>query len=128
MKKITKILLTAFVFILLSGTAVMAGTSTTTYLTVVGKLNGYGYSGYQTKTYTGNSGVLYSSSVGAGYVVDARMDGASDGAWIRDVNDYQTRTLPSTSGQTAGSSIRVNFSNDWNTLVDVLVSGSWKSN
>ncbi|MDD2371084.1 MAG: hypothetical protein PHQ32_03680 [Firmicutes bacterium] len=128
MKKITKILLTAFVFILLSGTAVMAGTTSTSYLTVVAKLNGNGYTGYQTKAYTGNSGVLYSGSVGGGYVIDARMEGSSDAAWIRDVNDNQTRTLPSNSYQYAGNSYRVQFSNDWNTLVDVLVSGSWKSN
>ena len=128
MKKIAKIFLTALVFILLSGTAVLAGTSSTGYKTIVGKLNGYGFSGYQTKTYTGNSGVLYSSLVGGAYVVDVRMDGIYDGAWVRDVNDYQTRTLPSTSGQTSGSSIRLKFSNDWNTSVDVLVSGSWQSN
>ena len=128
MKKISKVLLTAFIFVLLSGTAVFAGTTATMYNTVVARLNGSGYTPYQTKAYTGYSGVLYSETVGGGYVVDARMEGASDGAWIRDVNDWQTRTLPSTSSQTAGSSIRVQFSNDWNTPVNVYVVGDWKSN
>lgn len=128
MKKATKILLTTFVFMLLSGTAVLAGTTSTNYLTVVAKLNGYGYSNFQTKTYTGNTGSMYSSSVGGGYVVDVRMVGPSNAEWIRDLNDYQSRSLPSNSSQTAGSSIRLQFSNDWNTPVDVLVSGTWKSN
>lgn len=128
MKKISKVLLTVFLFILLSGTAVFAGTTATVYSTMVARLNGSGYTPYQTKAYTGNSGVLYSETVGGGYVVDARMEGAYDAAWIRDVNDYQTRTLPSNSNQKAGSSIRVQFSNDWNTPVNVLVEGDWKSN
>lgn len=128
MKKITRILLGSALFILLSGSAVYAGTTATAYTSMVARLNGSGYTPYQTKAYTGYNGVVYSEAVGAGYVVDARMEGSSDGAWIRDLNDNQTRSLPSNSNQTAGSSIRLQFSNDWNTPVNVVVSGSWKSN
>lgn len=37
-------------------------------------------------------------------------------------------SLPGNSKHTKGNSIRVQFSNDWDTPVNVQVSGRWKSN
>lgn len=46
--------------LLLFGSSVYAGTSMKPYDTTVGRFNGSGYTGYQTKTYTSDKGLLYS--------------------------------------------------------------------
>lgn len=112
----------------LSGlSAVYAGTSYSSYNTTVGKFNGNGYTGYQTKSTSSKSGTLVSGFVGGNYKVDARMNAVSGtGAWVRDVSDNETRNLPN--GVGAGRKARVQFSNDLFTRVDVQVTGKWKSN
>lgn len=115
--------------LVLSGAGAYAGTSYESYSTTVGKLNGNGYISYQKKSATGAEGTLKSSSVGGSHVVDARMQaqsGGGTGAWTRGVNDGETRTLKNTVGK-AGNA-RVQFSTNWNTRVDVQVTGSWRSN
>lgn len=115
--------------LVLSGAGAYAGTSYVSYSTTVGKLNGNGYTSYQTKASTGTDGTLRSSSVGGSHVVDARMQaksGSGTGAWARGVNDGETRTLKNSVGKGGGA--RVHFSTNWNTRVDVQVSGSWRSN
>ncbi|WP_085505168.1 hypothetical protein [Thalassobacillus devorans] len=109
------------------GGAVQAGTSYSYYDTTVGKFNGSGYTGYQTKSSSGTYGYLDSRTVGGSYVVDARMQASSGtGPWVRDVTDSDFRSLPNSVN--AGKSARVQFSNDWNTPVNVQVTGYWKSN
>jgi hypothetical protein len=109
------------------GGAVEASTSYSSYDTTVGRFNGSGYSGYQTKTTSGAYGNLNSSSVGGSYTVDARMDATTGtGSWVRSVTDNDTRSLPNS--VSSGNSARVEFSNDLTTPVNVQVTGSWRSN
>lgn len=109
------------------GGAVQAGTSWSNYNTTVGKFNGSGYTGYQTKASSGTYGELNSSVVGGSYTVDARMQASSGtGSWVRSVTDNDYRTLPNSIP--SGLSARVEFSNDITTPVDVQVSGTWRSN
>lgn len=117
----------AVVGMLAVGTSAWAGTSFQSYSTTVGKFNGNGYTAYQTKSGAGTAADLRSKSVGADYVVDARLQAASGtGGWARDVGDNDTRQLWNSVQK--GASARVQFSNDWNTSVDVQVSGTWRSN
>lgn len=119
---------TSLAAVLFTATA-FAGTSTTTYNTTVGKFNGSGYSGYQTKSISGANGWLYSTMVGGNYKVDVRMNSSSgNGSWLRNVTDGTSASLPGKSTQRAGSSIRLKFSNNVTTPVNVQVVGSWKSN
>jgi hypothetical protein len=109
------------------GGAVQAGTSWSSYNTTVGKFNGSGYTGYQTKASSGTYGELNSSVVGGSYTVDARMQASSGtGSWVRSVTDSDYRKLPNS--VPSGLSARVEFSNDITTPVDVQVSGTWRSN
>ncbi len=117
----------AVVVMLAVGTSAWAGTSFQSYSTTVGKFNGNGYTAYQTKSGAGTAADLRSKSVGADYVVDARLQASSGtGGWARDVGDNDTRQLWNSVQK--GASARVQFSNDWNTSVDVQVSGTWRSN
>ena len=117
----------AVVGMLAVGTSAWAGTSFQSYSTTVGKFNGNGYTAYQTKSGAGTAADLRSKSVGADYVVDARLHASSGtGGWARDVGDNDTRQLWNSVQK--GASARVQFSNDWNTSVDVQVSGTWRSN
>ena len=117
----------AVVGMLAVGTSAWAGTSFQSYSTTVGKFNGNGYTAYQTKSGAGTAADLRSKSVGADYVVDARLQASSGtGGWARDVGDNDTRQLWNSVQK--GASARVQFSNDWNTAVDVQVSGTWRSN
>lgn len=110
-------------------TIVLAGTVYEGYNTSVGPFNGSGYTGYQTKIHSGANGKLLSNSVGANYVVDARMIDSSGnaGSWTRNVNDNAIYTLAGNSSQTSGKKVRVQFSNDLLTPVSVQVTGSWRS-
>ena len=106
-----------------------AGTSYSSYSTTVGAFNGNGYTGGQTKAVSNRSGNLRSVAVGGRYTVDARMqrtNGNNSGSWVRNVNSSQTRNLPNR--LPAQSRVRVHFSNDLLTPVQVQVEGSWRSN
>lgn len=130
MKRLKKIVAIGLL-VLAFGSSTFAGTRYEGYTTVVGKVNGSGYSLNQEKKYTGQAGNLRSSSVGGKYVVDARMmlaSGKSKGAWIRNVNDGTNSALPATKAMTAGSLVKVQFSNDITTPVNVQVIGKWRSN
>lgn len=129
MKKIKSLLAVSMVFVM-GASMVYAGTHYRRYNTTVGKINGSGYTGYQIKSVSGANGELSSESVGADYVVDARMqesDGTA-GSWTRNVSDNNIYNLDGHVGHSRGDSVRVQFSNDWNTFVDVQVTGSWRSN
>ena len=129
MKKTIKIAAVVIVIAALFGGAVYAGTSYDRYNTTVGRFNGAGYSQYQTKAVGGANGFISSASVGGSYTVDARMNSSKgNGAWLRSVNDGTKAGLPGNAKQTAGTSVRVQFSNDLLTPVNVQVEGYWKSN
>jgi len=113
--------------LLLAGGAVQAGTTYSNYNLTVGSFNGSAYTGYQTKTTTGAPGNLRTSSVGGSYTLDARMQASSGtGGWVRRVTDNDTRNLPNSVAK--GSLVRLQYSNDATTPVNVQVTGSWRSN
>lgn len=100
--------------------------SWTGYDTTVGRFNGSGYSGYQSKTDAYEDGQIRSTSVGGSYRVDARLENANGAAagsvWVR-VDDGTDRALPNLINR--GWSTRVHFSNDLSTRVNVQVRGSF---
>lgn len=96
------------------------------YNTTVGRVNGNGYSGSERKSFTDDSGKIYSSTVGGNYRVDARMISQSGtwlgSGWARIDDGTQA---PLTNWLTAGTWVRIQFSNDVTTPVNVQVTGSW---
>ncbi|MFT4167230.1 MAG: hypothetical protein QM650_18500 [Microlunatus sp.] len=107
----------------------VAGTSYSNFSTTVGKLNGNGYTGTQTKSGTGTNGNITTSQVGGSYQVDARLqksNGSSSGSWKKNLDDGDSASLPNSIS--SGSSTRVNLNNDLTTPVDVQVTGKWRSN
>ncbi|MCM3732977.1 hypothetical protein M3196_15085 [Fictibacillus nanhaiensis] len=129
MKKKKLALLTG-VLALATSASVYAGTSYTSYSTTVGDTNGSGYTGYdQTKSTSGANGYIKSTSVGGDYVVDVRMLDAqgNGGDWDRNIDDGTNSALDGHVNHIKDDKMRLQFSNDWNTPVDVQVTGSWKS-
>lgn len=112
------------------GVTAFAGTSYQNYNTTVGKFNGNGYSSFQTKSTSGANGDLNSSSVGGGYNVDVRMidQNGNSGSWARNIKSGSTAQIDSHLNHTSGKNVRLQFSNDLTTRVDVQVVGSWRSN
>lgn len=129
-KKLRGLLSVVAIPVLLGTTMVFAGSSYIGYNTTVGRLNGNGYTGYQTKSTSGANGNLSSSLVGGRYFVDVRMQESNGtaGAWARDVRSGSYRDLDGNVNHRRGDSIRLQFSNDFDTPVAVQVSGSWRSN
>ncbi|MEG0923445.1 MAG: hypothetical protein RR313_02760 [Anaerovoracaceae bacterium] len=129
MKRV-RVLIAVCMILVLGSSMVYAGTSYGRFSTTVGDMNGNGYTAYQTKALTGAEGSLDCDYVGGDYTVDARMQSEPGiiGAWTRNVTDNTTYALGSHSLQSKGERIRIQFSNDLTTLVDVQVEGRWKSN
>lgn len=128
MKK--KIVALTGVMAIAASVSVLAGTSYTGYDTTVGRFNGSGYTGYtQTKTVSGGNGTIASGTVGGNYVVDVRMQDSqgNSGAWARDIGDNDTAPLDGHIYHSKGDSMRLHFSNDIDTSVNVQVTGEWKS-
>ena len=109
---------------------VYAGTTYQGYNTTVGRVNGNGYTGSQTKVTSGANGMLISKYVGGDYQVDARMIDSdwNAGAWEYNIDDWDPRVLDGHKKHASGDSVRVQFSNDFLTPVDVQVEGNWLSN
>lgn len=106
-----------------------AGESYSSFNTTVGKFNGNGYTGLQTKKDGFRAGPLLMGTVGGSYEVDARMDdqsGSSRGPWIRNLGDGDVGRLENSAS--AGDKVKVQFSNDASTPVSVQVTGKWASN
>jgi hypothetical protein len=126
-KKVKTIVVSLCCCMILGGTA-LAGMTHEAYSTTVGKINGNGYTNTQTKAYL-LPGWVETEYVGGGYEVDARMQCPSSGevgSWCRDLATNDSADLGNTIG--VGKAVRVQFSNDLTTLVDVQVSGEWASN
>lgn len=128
MKKLISVVVVTCV--VASSMCAFAGSTWESYSTTVGKLNGSGYTAYQTKKTTGASCGLQSVSVGADYVVDVRSidNKGNSAAWARNVSDNDYRAIDGSSKHTSGSSVRLQFSNKLTTPVNVQVSGTWRSN
>lgn len=131
-KKMKLSLLAVPVCIATMAVTALAGNSFTSYNTTVGRLNGSGYSGTQTKETSGANGRIKSTSVGGNYTVDVRMqksDGTANGAWYRALNDNMDTgyTIAGNTNQMHGNSVRLQFSNDLTTPVNVQVIGEWCS-
>lgn len=128
--KVTKVIAIGLCCVTLLGITALAGTKFEFYDTTVGKVNGNGYTGFQTKVTTGAAADLYSYIVGGNYEVDVRQidTKGNNGSWCRNVVDDQDRFVDGHSGHTAGSSVRLQFSNNLTTVVDIQVQGQWASN
>lgn len=129
MRKFFKTGLACFCFVMMLGFTAQAGTEFADFNTTVGKFNGSGYTGTQRKAYSGANGYVSTSSVGGGYSVDARMvSGNIKGGWTRGISGNCGQELPGNSQQKKGKNVRVQFSNNITTPVNVQVTGRWKSN
>lgn len=70
------------------GITALAGTEFEFYDTTVGKVNGNGYTGFQTKITTGAAADLYSYIVGGNYEVDVRQIGIA----ANNIRIYEARS------------------------------------
>lgn len=50
------------------------------------------------------------------------------GVWTRGITDYGSYYVDENYNHRRGDSVRLQFSNNWNTPVNVQVSGTWRSN
>ena len=118
------------VCLIASSISVFAGESYAGYSTSVGKFNGDGYTAYQTKTVPFRAGDINSKSVGGGYKVDARLTGSGySGSWTRNIVSGKQYIVGAVADKhIVGSRVRVHFSNNITTPVNVQVSGTWRSN
>ncbi|MFC4388320.1 hypothetical protein ACFOZ1_10955 [Gracilibacillus marinus] len=127
-KKLGTLLLGAT--IMATSFGIYADTSWEGYSTTVGKFNGSGYTGYDhTKSSTGVNGTVDSDYVGGPYVVDVRMqdDDGNSGDWTRNLGDSDKKSLDGHNYHQKNDDMRLQFSNDWDTTVNVQVVGRWKS-
>lgn len=113
------------------GTA-FAGSTFTGYSVAIGALNGSAYSSTQTKETSGANGAVNSTTVSGDYVVDVRMeklDSTAAGDWYRDLGDGTNTgyVIDGHKDQKYGSTVRLKFSNDITTLVEVQANGTWAS-
>lgn len=113
-----------------SSITAFAGTTYSVYDLTVGRFNGSAYTGYQDKAVTGSAAGLVSEFVGGNYTLDVRQVGANGntGDWKRNVGDSQQSSIDGDAGQTAGSSVRLQFSNSLTTIQNIQTNGTWKSN
>ena len=86
--------------------------------------------GNQTKTYGSVAGNVFIANVGSTYLVNARMHHAPSGSYGTEVlrlNDGQSARLPNSYG--AGTTqLQLTLTNNTWTVVQVSVSGNWRSN
>lgn len=95
----------------------------------VGRFNGNGYTGSQSKAAADASAEIVSNQVGGNYNVDACLVSASANIcllspWVR-VGDNATYQVSNAAG--AGAQVRIRFSNDLTTRVNVQVTGKWRA-
>jgi len=129
MKKFIKVGAISALLAIVMSTAAYAGTVYKNYVVAIGRFNGSGYTDEQTKKTTGTKGRIDSDTVGSDYVVDVRMQNdAGHGAWVRDLSDNMILNIPVVDALAAGTKVKLKFSNDITTPVNVVVQGQWKSN
>lgn len=130
MKKFIKVGVISALLAIVMSTAAYAGTAYKKYVVGVGRFNGSGYTEEQTKKTTGTRGRIDSDTVGGDYVVDVRMvnNSGKHGSWVRDLSDNMILNIPVVDALAAGTKVKLEFSNDITTPVNVAVQGRWKSN
>lgn len=108
------------------GVIAQAGTNYEGYDVIVPKFNGNAFTPQQEKSKSGESVDLKVSTLGK--AIDARAhsyDGGT-GSWVRVATVGGPFKLPNSIKK--GASTRVEFSTDFNEVVDVRVKGEWRSN
>ncbi|MGY5765147.1 hypothetical protein ACXET9_08100 [Brachybacterium sp. DNPG3] len=107
--------------------AAYAGTSYKSFSTTVPRINGSGYTSYQTKSISNANVQILSLTVGGDHVVDARVQGPYFGSssWKRNLGDG--KNINFTNKFKKGESVRLQFSNDLLTLQELQVEGKWRS-
>ncbi|MGJ7036488.1 hypothetical protein [Anoxybacillus eryuanensis] len=122
-----KIVTIVFSMLLISiGVVAQAGTSYEGYDVIVPKFNGNAFTPQQEKSKSSESVDLKVSTLGK--AVDARAhsyDGGT-GNWVRIATVGGPFKLPNSIKK--GAATRVEFSTDFNEVVDVRVKGEWRSN
>lgn len=111
------------------GAIANAGNSWQGYDTIVGRLNGSGFTSTQTKAASDRRSNVDVRTVGGSYAVDfraQRSDGARSSSWVRNVRGGWSGGVNNTVKR--GEAIRIQFSNKLSTPVDVRVTGRWRSN
>lgn len=96
----------------------------------VPKVNGDAYTGSQKKVQADAPAELRHVSVGGNYGVDACVVGKDSSIclvspWKRLKGKDVSQSIPNAAGET--SSVRIRFSNDVKTLVNVAVKGEWRA-
>ncbi len=124
------VIVTAVALLATAGVA-QAGFTNKSYNTTVGSWGGKGYTGTDVKVQTDADAYIKSVSVGGSYQVDACVALPTTGwctafAEVVRLDDNVTR-YPGNS-VVAGNNPRIMFTNDWNTVVNVQVTGQWRSN
>lgn len=126
MKKKGKALMLLIALIVMGSVSAYAGTYMEEFSTTVPRFNGSGYTKYQKKVLSSMDADVQIDYVGGDYVVDARLvsnNRKSD--WVKDIDDGMYFYIPNTVQE--GKRCRVEFSNDWDTPVNVQVEGEWRS-
>lgn len=98
------------------------------FSTTVGKVNGNGYTGFQTKEVSGANAQVKKFANG-GYKADIRMidrDG-SNGTWTRQKSSGSF-SVDGHKSHIKGEGVRLQISNNSTTLKDTQASGEWQSN
>lgn len=119
---------TAVVLVSTAGAA-LAGTSYVSYNKVVPKLGGYVLSNAQTKAGTDSTGDLTSTTVGGGYVVNVCMSNKTAVCLPLTSKDISSGSkVKLANAWVSGAQVHAKFTSSWTTLVNVQVTGSWRSN
>lgn len=127
MKNVCKKLLVIPGLLTILGITALAGYDYQEYDVTVPKFNGSGYTTYEEKV-NYSDGALQIYTVGDDYTVDLRMESPYTRCyWVTNIGDDVYCTLPNNKGIGAGSSARVEFSNDLLAPVNVEVWGEWRS-
>lgn len=109
-----------------TGGMAQAGTNYSGYDVIVPGFNGNAFSPQQTKTTSNASSDLKVSTLGKAMDARAHSYSGGTGAWVRISTVGGPFKLPNTIK--SGSDTRVQFSSDFNQLVDARVKGEWRSN
>lgn len=96
---------------------------------VVPRFNGDAYTGYQQKVQADAPAELKNTQVGKDYEVDACLVGKSSiclmSPWVRVGDSKKVIPIKNAAGETA--QVRIRFSNDALTRVNVSVKGEWRA-
>ncbi|EHJ02187.1 hypothetical protein CDLVIII_5719 [Clostridium sp. DL-VIII] len=112
---------------LISSSVTAFASSYGSYNTTVGKIAGYGYSGYLQQITTGASPSVDSTYVGGDYLVSVRAqdDNGNTGSWTSDLGDDTCCYLSVSNKFLKDDNVRLQFKNNLSTTVNVQVSGTW---